>query len=54
MKDIIKNIPLGLCAFIYTQLSDVEDEVNGLITYDRKVIKVNKKSMNEINGLVKY
>lgn len=53
-KDIIKNIPLGLCAFIYTQLSDVEEEVNGLITYDRKVIKVNKKSMNEINGLVKY
>ena len=53
-KDIIKNIPLGLCAFIYTQLSDVEEEVNGLITYDRKVVKINKKSMSEINGLVKY
>ncbi len=53
-KDILPNIPKGLCAFIYTQVSDVEEEVNGLITYDRKVVKVNKKSMNEINGLIKY
>jgi beta-galactosidase/beta-glucuronidase len=30
----------GLSAAVYTQLSDVEDEVNGLVTYDRKVCKV--------------
>ena len=30
----------GLCAAIYTQLSDVEDETNGLLTYDRKIMKV--------------
>ena len=30
----------GLCAAIYTQLSDVEDETNGLLTYDRKVMKI--------------
>ncbi len=30
----------GLCAAIYTQLSDVEDETNGLLTYDRAVKKV--------------
>ena len=30
----------GLCAAIYTQLSDVEDETNGLLTYDRKVKKL--------------
>ena len=30
----------GLCAAIYTQLSDVEDETNGLLTYDREVKKV--------------
>ncbi len=30
----------GLCAAIYTQLSDVEDEINGLVTYDRQVVKV--------------
>lgn len=30
----------GLAAAVYTQLSDVEDELNGLMTYDRKVVKV--------------
>lgn len=34
---LIKN---GLCAAIYTQLSDVEDETNGLLTYDREVQKI--------------
>ena len=30
----------GLAASVYTQLSDVEDELNGLITYDRRVVKI--------------
>ena len=30
----------GLCALVYTQVSDVEDETNGLLTYDRQVLKV--------------
>ena len=30
----------GLSGVIYTQLSDVEDETNGLLTFDRKVLKV--------------
>jgi len=30
---------------VYTQLSDVEDEINGLYTYDRKVCKVVKEEM---------
>ena len=30
----------GLAAAVYTQLSDVEDELNGLITYDRRVVKI--------------
>ena len=30
----------GLCAAIYTQVSDVEDETNGLVTYDRKAEKL--------------
>lgn len=42
----------GLSAYIYTQLSDVEDEVNGFITYDRKVIKVNEKKIVEANDLL--
>ena len=35
----------GLCGAIYTQLSDVEDEINGLVTYDRKVCKVDEMAM---------
>lgn len=38
----------GLAASIYTQLSDVEDELNGLITYDRKVFKIPIDSIKEI------
>ncbi len=44
-KMILPGIPKGVCGCVYTQLSDVEDEVNGLYTYDRKVCKVNKESM---------
>lgn len=33
-------IPRGLAAAIYTQTTDVEGEVNGLMTYDRKVVKI--------------
>lgn len=32
----------GLCGAVYTQLSDIEEEVNGLVTYDRKVVKINR------------
>lgn len=39
-NEIIPAIEKGLCGSIYTQLSDVEDEINGLITYDRRVMKV--------------
>lgn len=40
----------GCCGCVYTQLSDVEDEVNGFYTYDRKICKVNPASMREIAG----
>lgn len=52
-EDIKKNIPLGLSAFIYTQLSDVEDELNGFITYDRQVLKVGKERIKAINNSIK-
>ena len=35
----------GMCGCVYTQLSDVEDEINGLYTYDRKVCKVDKEKI---------
>ena len=38
----------GLCAAIYTQVSDVEDEVNGLMTYDRRVVKPDGDTMLSI------
>ena len=38
----------GLAAAVYTQLTDVEDEVNGLITYDRKVVKILPETMRSI------
>ena len=48
-RDIIPAKKLGLSAAIYTQLSDVEDELNGLITYDRKVIKMDKERILELS-----
>ncbi|MGP1419903.1 MAG: glycoside hydrolase family 2 protein [Sphaerochaetaceae bacterium] len=39
----------GLCAAIYTQLSDVETELNGLVTYDRQVVKVSPELMRKLN-----
>ena len=44
-KMIIPAIKNGLSGCVYTQLSDVEDETNGLYTYDRKVCKVDKEKM---------
>lgn len=47
-KMILPSITVGVCGCVYTQLSDVEDEVNGLYTYDRKVCKVDKEVMKEL------
>lgn len=43
----------GLCACVLTQLSDVEDETNGLVTYDRQVLKVDKNTIKSINDTLK-
>ena len=42
---IIPFVKDGVCGCVYTQISDVEDEINGLYTYDRKVCKVVKEDM---------
>ena len=44
----------GLSVAVLTQWSDVEDEVNGLVTYDRKVLKVREKEMIECNKEVVF
>lgn len=51
-RDVIPYIEKGLSASIYTQLSDVEQETNGLVTYDRKKIKVSIQGMRELSSRI--
>ena len=51
-NEVIPMIKNGVCAFIYTQISDVEDETNGLITYDRRVVKVDEERISECMNAV--
>ena len=51
---VIPAIPKGLSATVYTQVSDVEDEVNGIMTYDRKIIKLDINMVKELNSLIQY
>jgi hypothetical protein len=48
-KEIIPAIRNGLSAAVYTQLSDVEEEVNGLLTYDREIVKADADAMLALN-----
>lgn len=45
---VVPGIKGGVCGCVYTQVSDVEDEINGTYTYDRQVCKVNKEKMQEL------
>ncbi len=47
-KQIRPAKALGLAAAVYTQLSDVEDEINGLATYDRAIVKTDPARMRSI------
>ena len=56
-EDLIEKlrplVPRGLCAAVYTQTTDVEGEVNGLMTYDRKLVKFDAARLAELNrGLI--
>lgn len=48
-KEIFPNIPRGLSAAIYTQVSDIETEINGVMTYDREVDKMDLDTVRELN-----
>ena len=50
--EVLPLISKGLCATVLTQLSDVEDETNGMITYDREVIKVDVEQMRQMAALL--
>lgn len=47
-KMVIPAISKGLCGAVYTQLSDIEDEINGLYTYDRQVCKVDETRIKQL------
>lgn len=51
-RTIIPQIKRGLSATVYTQLTDVEDELNGILTYDRKVQKIPVSLLKAINERV--
>ena len=48
LEQIVPAMERGLCAAIYTQVSDIEDETNGLLSYDRKVLKLDADRMQAI------
>ena len=50
LDQIVPAIRCGLCAAVLTQLSDVEDETNGLLTYDRQVVKTDPEVMVSLAG----
>ena len=47
--EIIPAKEKGLAAAVYTQVSDVEVELNGVLTYDRRVVKVRPEIMRKLN-----
>ena len=51
-EEIIPAKKNGMSAFIYTQLSDVEEEMNGFVSYDRKEIKVDIDKIKAINEAI--
>ena len=50
--ELIELVQKGFAGAVYTQTTDVEGEVNGLMTYDRKVIKVDADRLAKINRTV--
>ena len=53
VKKLLPLIKKGLSGCIYTQVSDVEEEINGLVTYDRAVQKIPTERMKAINDKLK-
>lgn len=49
-EQVGRAVEAGLAGFVYTQLTDVEQETNGLITYDRRVVKVDGDRARELNA----
>ena len=57
-EKLMEKVPLpavkkGVCASVYTQLSDIEEEVNGIYTYDRAVCKPDPETVRRWNRTLK-
>ena len=50
LNELVPAVKNGLCATVLTQVSDVEDETNGLMTYDRQVTKIEKEKMLSLSA----
>lgn len=48
-EDVLANVERGLSAAIYTQVSDIESEINGVMTYDREVDKMDLDMVRQLN-----
>lgn len=53
-RQIIPNIKKGLSATVYTQVSDVEFEVNGILSYDREIVKIDEDTLRDLNAKLTY
>lgn len=53
-SQVIPLINKGLCATVYTQVSDVEFEVNGIYSYDRKILKLDADTVRAVNAKLTY
>ena len=54
LEQVVPAFQKGLCAAIYTQVSDVEDETNGILSYDRKVTKLDADRMRAIAEKLRF
>ena len=52
-NEILPLVPMGLCAAVYTQVSDVEDETNGIMSYDREILKIEPTEFSDVSERLK-
>lgn len=48
-NEIIPAVKAGLCGSVYTQVSDIEEEQNGFLTYDRKKLKIDERLVRQVS-----
>ncbi len=53
-KKIIPYTKKGMAASVYTQLTDVEEEINGMMTYDREELKIDADTIRELNAKCRF